>query len=143
MRKFEYRIRIVLFGLTINIPNTKYRIVYKILRGKATKIIMFVSYWTICLNNFWNYSDRFSDRYSNTRILFGVPKKRLSNTKYQILLRYWDNPNTNMNTTIGLNYSNIIWIPNNSSHPSWNQSDFLPSAVRCPVPEYIRYIFHF
>ena len=30
-RKFEFRIRIVLFGLTIRIPNTKYGIVYQIL----------------------------------------------------------------------------------------------------------------
>ena len=30
-RKFKYQIRIVLFGLTIQIQNTKYQIVYKIL----------------------------------------------------------------------------------------------------------------
>ena len=36
-RKFEYRIWIVLFGLTIRIPNTKYRIIFKIL--EKTKLI--------------------------------------------------------------------------------------------------------
>jgi hypothetical protein len=36
-RKFEYRIRIVLFGLTVRIPNTKYRIVYNILEKMKLK----------------------------------------------------------------------------------------------------------
>ena len=44
LRKSEYRIQIVLFGLTIQIPNTKYQIVNKMLDTQATKINMFVSY---------------------------------------------------------------------------------------------------
>ena len=99
----EYRI---LFGIEkIVIPNrnstiwsyysnTKYNFFF----GKnATKINIFVSYKTFCFKFFWNYSNRYLDQYSNTQILFGVPKK----IKYQL-----------PNTTIWSNYSTSIWIPN-------------------------------
>ena len=53
--------------------------------------------------------------YSNTRILFGVPKSL--NTKYQILFSIEKIRIPNMNNTIRSNYLNSIWIPNYLSHP--------------------------
>ena len=90
MRKSEYRMQKVWFGLTIWIPKTKYRIAYKVLGKKSTKINIFVSYKTFCSENLWNYSDRYLVGYSNTRILFGVPKKLILNTKYYSVLRKYE-----------------------------------------------------
>ena len=56
--------------------------------------------------------------YSNTQIIFGVPKNM--NTKYRILFRIEKIRIPNTNTTIRSNYSNSIRIPNNSSHPVVN-----------------------
>ena len=53
--------------------------------------------------------------YSNTRILFGVPKN--PNTEYRILFGIEKSRIPNTNTTIRSNYSNSIRIPNYSSHP--------------------------
>ena len=116
LRKSKFQIGIVLFGLNIWIPNTKYQIVYTLLeKKKATKINKFISYKTFCLNFLWNYLDRYSDLYLNTQILFGVPKKL--NTKYQILFVTEMIRIPNMNTSIWSNYSNSIPIPNYSSQP--------------------------
>ena len=110
-RKSKYRIRIVLFSLTTQIPNTKYAIVYTILEKTSAKIKIFVSYKTYCLN----YSDGYLDWYSNTRIIFRVSKK--TNTEYQILFGIEIIRIINTNTTIPSNYSNSIQIPNYLSHP--------------------------
>ena len=48
MRKFEYQIKIVVFGPTTQIPNTKYQIVYKILKNVNYKKI-FILYKTFVL----------------------------------------------------------------------------------------------
>ena len=52
--------------------------------------------------------------YSNTRILFGVPKN--PNTEYRILFGIEKIRIPNINTTIRSNYSNSIRIPNYSFH---------------------------
>ena len=69
-----------------NYSNTKYLTPNSIQNfgKKTTKINIFVSYNTFCLEILWNYSDRYSDWYLNTWILFGVQKK--PNIKYQVLL---------------------------------------------------------
>ena len=51
LRKSEDPIQIVPFGPTIRIPNTKYQIVYKILKKNGTKINIFVSYKTFGFEN--------------------------------------------------------------------------------------------
>ena len=118
LRKYKYRIRIVLFRLTIWIPNTKYRIVYKILKKIKLKNI----YWshtrhfvmTICetiRTGVW------SNYLFITRILFGVPKN--PNNKNQILFGIEKILIPNTNTTIRSNYLNSIRIPNYSSHLGW------------------------
>ena len=53
--------------------------------------------------------------YSNTQILFGVPRN--PNTEYRILFGIEKIRIPNTNTTIWSNYSNSIRIPNYSSHP--------------------------
>ena len=86
-RKSECQIWIVLFGPTIWIPNTKYRIVYYILK----KIKVFVSYKTFCSANLWNYLDRYSLQlfeYPNTIWGPKKPEYRIPNT-----IQYWENPN--------------------------------------------------
>ena len=80
MRKFEYWVRIVLFGLTIQIPNTKYRIVLKMLKKRPlkstylshTRHFVFKICETICT----------SDRYSI------IQKKRIPNIEYYSVFRY-------------------------------------------------------
>ena len=89
-RKSEYQIQIVLFGLTIQIPNTKYRIVSKILQKTQHKSTF--KY----LNSIWG-AKKNKTQY---RILLGIEIIRIPNR-----------------TTICSNYSNSIQIPNYSSHP--------------------------
>ena len=86
-RKSKYRIRIVLFGLTIRIPNTTYRIIYKILE-KIKLISRNFSHTRhfvlkIC-ETIWT---GIRSNYSNTRILFGMPKIQIPNTEYYSVLR--------------------------------------------------------
>ena len=91
-RKSNYRIRIVLFGLTIQIPNTKYWIVYNILEEEKTKIKIFVPYKTFCSKIMWNYTDKYSVQlfeHPNTIRCAKKPEYQIPNT-----IRYWENPNT-------------------------------------------------
>ena len=111
--KYKCQIWIVVFRPIIWIPNTKYQVVHSM--QYATKFNIFVSYKTFCFKKLWNYSDRYLDQYSNTRILFGVPKK--PNTEYRILFGNEKILIPNTNTTIWSNYSNKIRRPNYSSHP--------------------------
>ena len=88
LRKSEYQIQIVLFGITIWKPNNKYRIVQKKFWKKSAKINIFISYktfgetiWTDIWTGIW------------------IPKYYLGckkTTKYQIpnIIRYWDNQST-------------------------------------------------
>ena len=114
LRNSEYRTHILLFGLTIQIPNTKYQIVYKVSKKKIIKINIHVLYKT--LNFFLNYSNRYPDGYFNTRILFWVPKK--PNTEYRILLGIEIIPTPNTNTTIWSNYSNTELFVKPCTRPS-------------------------
>ena len=135
LKKSESRIWIVLIGLSIWIPNNKYWIRYKSLEKKAKKINIFVSNKTFSfLNIGWNYSDRYSNRYLNTRIVFGVPQ--IPNTEYCILFGIEIIQILITNTTTRSNYLNSIWIPNYCSHPvlqciSWNFYQKVWSAWKC------------
>ena len=77
--KSKYLIRIVLFGLTIQIRNTKYRMVNKILEKRQLKSTYMSDTRHLKNKKIKNYSDRYFDQYSNTRILIMVQKK-----EYQI-----------------------------------------------------------
>ena len=126
MRKYKCLISIVSFGLTIWITNSKQHF-----EKKANKVNIFISYKTICLTNLWNYSDIYSDRYTNTRILFVVPKK--PNTEYRKLFGIEIIRIPNMNTTIWSYYSNSIQIPNYLSHPEadWSRFSFFFIGKPC------------
>ena len=87
LRKSEYQIQIVLFGLTIWIQNTKYLIVYKLVEKNATEINIFVSYETFCSQILCNYLVKYLVQYSNAQIVFGVPEKRIPNIEYYSVLR--------------------------------------------------------
>ena len=115
-RKSEYRLQIVLFGLTIRIPNTKYQIVYNILEKTKLKLrfLFHTRHFVLKICEIIWTGIRFN--YSNTQILFGVPKN--PNTKYRILFSIEKIRIPNTNTTIRSNYSNSIRIPNYSSHPA-------------------------
>ena len=65
--------------------------------------------------------------YSNTRILFGVPKN--PNTEYQILFGIEKIRIPNTNTTFRSNYSNSIQIQNYSSHTGLRPNQILQCAA--------------
>ena len=77
--------------------------------------------------------------YSNTRILFGVPKNL--NTKYQILFGIEKILIPNMNTTNRSNYPNSIQIPNYSSQPETIQGS--PNAMITDPPCASSTILHY
>ena len=86
-RKFEYRIRIVLFGLTIRIPNTKYRIVYNILeKWNYNKDICPIQDIL-----FWKYVKLFGHVFGLTiwipEYYTGCQKTQIPNTEYYSVLR--------------------------------------------------------
>ena len=97
-RKFEYRIRIVLFGLTIWIPNTKYPSVYNILE----KWIQNKDICPIQDILFWKYVKLFGQVFGPA---IPIPEyysgcQKNSNTEYQILFGIEKIRIPNMNTTI-------------------------------------------
>ena len=126
LRKSEYRIWIVLFGLIIRIPNTIPNSIQNF--GKRQLKSTYLVYT--------RHPDRYPDRYLNTRILFRVPKK--PNTEYRILFGIEIIRIPNRNTTIWSNCSNKIQIPNYLSHPetkwlSW----FVKGLISMGLPRLI------
>ena len=105
-RKSEYRIRVVLFGLTIQITNTKYQIIYKILEKMKLKLRYLSHTRHFVLKVGVTIRTGIQSNYSNTRILFGVPRTRIPNTKYYLVLR--KSKYRIPNTTIRSNYLNSI-----------------------------------
>ena len=89
---------------------------------------MIISYMKFSLTNLWNYSNRYSYRYLNTQILFGVAKKT------QILFGIEIIQIPNMNTTIRSNDSNSNWIPNYLSHPAGHNNN-----KRCIINDIVMY----
>ena len=86
-RKSEYRIRIVLSGLTIRIRNTKYQIVYNILEKIKLKYryLSHTRYFVLKIcetirTGIWSI-------YSNIRMLFGCQKTQIPNSKYYSVMR--------------------------------------------------------
>ena len=90
--KSEYRIQILLFGLTIQKPNTKYWIVNKTLE----KIKLKLRYLSHTRLLFWKYVKLFVKVFGST---IWIPEYYLEcqkKTEYWILntIRYWENLNT-------------------------------------------------
>ena len=110
LMKSKYRKGIVLLVLTIWISRTKCRIVYQILETiqlKSTYLSHTKHFVLKIGESIWR---DILIRYSNTQILFGVPKK--PNTEYRILFGIEKTRILNTNTTIRSNYLNSIEIPN-------------------------------
>ena len=111
-RKSEYWIWIVLLGLTIQIPNTKYPILNEFFEKMKLKLRYLFHTQHLVLKLCETIWTGIYSNFSNTRILFGVPKNPntvdysvLRKSEYQIQILLFS-PNIL-----------IIQIPNYSSHP--------------------------
>ena len=113
--KSEYQMWIILFSLTTRIPNTKYQIVYKVLEKIKLKERFLFHTRHFVLKICETIRTGICSNYLNTRILFGLPKTWISNTKYY---SYSVLRKSQYRRRIQSNTSNGIWISNYLSHPA-------------------------
>ena len=100
----QHRVQIVLFDLTIRIPNAKYQIVYKMLEKIKLKWRYLFHARHFVLKICETMRTGIWSNYSNTQLLFGVLKN--VNTEYRIIFDIEKIQIPNTNTTI----HPTIWI---------------------------------